>query len=107
MSEQKILYATMTNAFKVMRIFKSLVSAQRYATKRGHPVIGRMFEYARIDAVYRKTALVSTLASSYSIKTHRQCWELRRLKSPRNVHMFRGRELATEVFKSGGDSEGT
>ena len=99
MVEPIVLYAVMTNSFKVMRIFKSLLSAQRYATKRGHPVIGRMFEYARIDAVWCKTALVSTLASSYSIKTHRQCWELRTLKSIRSVHMFRGRELASEIFK--------
>lgn len=99
MNEPVVLYAVMTNAFKVMRIYKSLLSAQRYATKRGHPVIGRMFKYAHIDAVWRKTALVSSLASSYSIKTHRQCWELRNLKGVRSVHMFRGRELASDVFK--------
>ena len=98
MAEPIVLYAVMTDNFQVMKICKSFLTAKKYATKRRYPVIGRMFEYARIDAVWHKPETESLL-TSYSVKKQLECWELQILKNILNIQLLKSRDWVSELFK--------
>lgn len=97
------LYAVMTSDLRVMRVMNTEKGAKKYATTRGHPLVGLMDSPSSVSSLFRKGSIWGGLTRQDGCPVTRYGWIREAIKGGVvRVKVVRGSRKIASYFKDGG-----